>query len=646
MSKKTKTKKKVITGEIHRAKGGFGFLKSDAFDKDVFIARKHMKDAMDGDIAEVALIPMPLWENGPEGFVVNIKERAITELVGTLDKSGKNGFLIPMEKRIKEDVFIPSKWLNGAKDGDKLLVRIRKYPQEDRLAEGDVLKIIARKNDSDRDIKALIFEHGVNAEFSKEIENETRKVANLVLEYTDKKQRLDLRKEEIVTIDGAYSKDLDDAVSLKKNEKGNYVLGVHIADVSEFVREGMALDAEALSRGNSIYLIDYVVPMLPVLLSNKLCSLNEGEDRLTLSCIMEIDKSGKVIEYKISESVIKSSARLVYDEVSDFLEKGKETAKVSAHAEMLKDMQELAEILRKAREELGSIDFDIDEAEFEIDKDGVPVDIFLSERRTANRLIEEFMLIANRTVAEHYFWMEYPFIYRVHEKPLPEKVMELKAFLKGIGLSLPLNEGNIHPLALRNLLDEADKDGKLSLVSAVMVRSMQKAFYSPECLGHYGLAFKQYCHFTSPIRRYADLWIHRMIKHQMHEEFSDEQLSKYREKAKKVSDIVSETERKAISMERELEKLKKAQYMERWIGYEEQGIISGITSFGIFVQLPNTVEGLVKLDTLIDDYYEFDQENYRLVGCNHGRELRLGDSVNVVCTRVDTLIGTIDFRLC
>lgn len=646
MSKKSKTKKKVITGEIHRAKGGFGFLKSDAFDKDVFIARKHMKDAMDGDIAEVALIPMSLWENGPEGFVVNIKERAITELVGTLDKSGKNGFLIPMEKRIKEDVFIPSKWLNGAKDGDKLLVRIRKYPQDDRLAEGDVLKIIARKNDSDRDIKALIFEHGVNAEFSKEIENETKKVANLVLEYTDKKQRLDLRKEEIVTIDGAYSKDLDDAVSLKKNEKGNYVLGVHIADVSEFVREGMALDSEALSRGNSIYLIDYVVPMLPVLLSNKLCSLNEGEDRLTLSCIMEIDKSGKVLEYKISESVIKSSARLVYDEVSDFLEKGKETAKVSAHAEMLKEMEELASCLRKAREELGSIDFDIDEAEFEIDKDGVPIDIFLSDRRTANRLIEEFMLIANRTVAEHYFWMEYPFIYRVHEKPLPEKVMELKAFLKGIGLSLPLNEGNIHPLALRNLLDEADKDGKLSLVSAVMVRSMQKAFYSPECLGHYGLAFKQYCHFTSPIRRYADLWIHRMIKHQMHEEFSDEQLSKYREKAKKVSDIVSETERKAISMERELERLKKAQYMERWVGYEEQGIISGITSFGIFVQLPNTVEGLVRLDTLIDDYYEFDQENYRLVGSNNGREFRLGDSVNVVCTRVDTLIGTIDFRLC
>ena len=646
MSKKSKTKKKVITGEIHRAKGGFGFLKSDAFDKDVFIARKHMKDAMDGDIAEVALIPMSLWENGPEGFVVNIKERAITELVGTLDKSGKNGFLIPMEKRIKEDVFIPNKWLNGAKDGDKLLVRIRKYPQDDRLAEGDVLKIIARKNDSDRDIKALIFEHGVNAEFSKEIENETKKVANLVLEYTDKKQRLDLRKEEIVTIDGAYSKDLDDAVSLKKNEKGNYVLGVHIADVSEFVREGMALDVEALSRGNSIYLIDYVVPMLPVLLSNKLCSLNEGEDRLTLSCIMEIDKSGKVLEYKISESVIRSSARLVYDEVSDFLEKGKATAKVSAHAEMLKEMEELASCLRKAREELGSIDFDIDEAEFEIDKDGVPVDIFLSERRTANRLIEEFMLIANKTVAEHYFWMEYPFIYRVHEKPLPEKVMELKAFLKGIGLSLPLNEGNIHPLALRNLLDEADKDGKLSLISAVMVRSMQKAFYSPECLGHYGLAFKQYCHFTSPIRRYADLWIHRMIKHQMHEEFSDEQLSKYREKAKKVSDIVSETERKAISMERELERLKKAQYMERWVGYEEQGIISGITSFGFFVQLPNTVEGLVRLDTLIDDYYEFDQENYRLVGSNHGREFRLGDSVNVVCTRVDTLIGTIDFRLC
>lgn len=605
-----------------------------------------MKDAMDGDIAEVALIPMPLWENGPEGFVVNIKERMVTELVGTLDKSGKNGFLIPMEKRLKEDVFIPSKWLRGAKNGDKLLVKIRKYPQDDRLAEGEVLKIIARKDDSDRDIKALIYEHDVSIEFPKEIEAETRKVADLVLEYTDVKSRLDLRKEEIITIDGAYSKDLDDAVSLKKNEKGNFVLGVHIADVSEFVREGMALDAEALSRGNSIYLIDHVVPMLPVLLSNKLCSLNEGEDRFTLSCIMEIDRRGKVQEYKICESIIKSSARLVYDEVSDFLEHGKAKDKLEAHGAMLKDMQELAECLKKAREELGSIDFDIDEAEFEIDMNGVPVDISLTERRTANRLIEEFMLIANRMVAEHYFWMEYPFIYRVHEKPLPEKVMELKSFLKGIGISLPLNEGNIHPLALRNLLEEADKDGKLSLVSAVMVRSMQKAFYSPECLGHYGLAFKQYCHFTSPIRRYADLWIHRMIKHQMHEKLSDEQLSKYREKAKKVSDIVSETERKAISMERELEKLKKAQYMESRVGYEEQGVISGITSFGIFVQLPNTVEGLVRFDTLTDDYYEFDQENYRLIGCNHGRELRLGDSVKVVCTRVDTLIGAIDFRLC
>ena len=646
MSKKSKSKKKLITGEIYKAKGGFGFLKCDAFEKDVFIARKHMKDAMDGDIAEVALIPMPLWENGPEGFVVNIKERMVTELVGTLDKSGKNGFLIPMEKRLKEDVFIPSKWLRGAKNGDKLLVKIRKYPQDDRLAEGEVLKIIARKDDSDRDIKALIYEHDVSVEFPKEIEAETRKVADLVLEYTDTRSRLDLRKEEIITIDGAYSKDLDDAVSLKKNEKGNFVLGVHIADVSEFVREGMALDAEALSRGNSIYLIDHVVPMLPVLLSNKLCSLNEGEDRFTLSCIMEIDRRGKVQEYKICESIIKSSARLVYDEVSDFLEHGKANAKLEAHGAMLKDMQELAECLKKAREELGSIDFDIDEAEFEIDKDGVPVDISLTERRTANRLIEEFMLIANRTVAEHYFWMEYPFIYRVHEKPLPEKVMELKSFLKGIGISLPLNEGNIHPLALRNLLEEADKDGKLSLVSAVMVRSMQKAFYSPECLGHYGLAFKQYCHFTSPIRRYADLWIHRMIKHQMHEELSNEQLSKYHEKAKKVSDIVSETERKAISMERELEKLKKAQYMERWVGHEEQGVISGITSFGIFVQLPNTVEGLVRLDTLTDDYYEFDQENYRLVGCNHGRQFRLGDSVKVVCTRVDTLIGAIDFRLC
>lgn len=643
---KSKKKRKLLEGVIRKAKGGFGFLEHEDYEKDIFIRRSHMKDAMEGDVVEVELIPMPLWENGPEGFVVNVKERAVIKVVGTLDKSGKNGFLIPMENRLKEDIFIPHKWLHGARHGDKLIVKIKRYPSEDRLAEGEVVEIIAKADDSDKDIKAIISEHGLIKEFAPEIENETRKVSKLVMEYLDIKSRLDLRNEEIVTIDGAYSKDLDDGVSLKINEAGNYVLGVHIADVSEFVREGMSLDCEALKRGNSVYLINHVVPMLPTLLSNELCSLNEGKDRLTLSCIMEMDRNAKVVDYKICESIIRSKARLVYDEVSDFIEDGKLSAKVKSHAEMLSNMWQLAECLRASREALGSVDFDIDEAEFEIDENGSPIDVFASERRSANRLIEEFMLIANKTVAEHYFWMEYPFIYRVHEKPLPEKVMELKAFLKGVGLSLPLNEGNVHPMALRKLLEEAQESNLMSLVSTVMVRSMQKAYYSPKCLGHYGLAFKQYCHFTSPIRRYSDLWIHRLIKYQMHSRLNADELSAYYDKAEAISKTVSDTERKAISMERELEKIKKAQYMERWIGFEATGVISGVTGFGFFVQLENTVEGLVRLDSLTDDYYDFDKENFKLIGSAKGKEYRLGDRVDVICTRVDTLIGTIDFRLC
>lgn len=647
MRKKGKKNRKniIVEGIIRKTKGGFGFLENDRFDKDIFIRRNHLDSAMEGDRAEVELLPEFLWKGGPEGFVVKIKERATKEIVGTLEKNKKNGFLIPMGDSLKEDVFIPQKWLNGAKNGDKIIVEIRKFPENQKLAEGEVIKIIARANDANRDTKAISEKYGLVKEFSHEVIMETKKVAKEVDGKIDYNKRADFRNLEVVTIDGKSSKDLDDGVSLTINEKGNYILGVHIADVSEFVKEESKLNEEALVRGNSVYLIDYVIPMLPEILSNGLCSLNEGEDRLTLSCIMEINKKGKLIDYRIVESVINSNARLNYDEVSDFLEGNNISCKVEEHKEMLKNMENLALILRKAREDLGSIDFDIDEAEFEIGEKGIPLDIFVSERRIANRIIEEFMLMANKTVAEHYFWVNIPFIYRVHEKPLPEKIAELRLFLRGIGISLPLNEGNLHPLALVNILEKSEEMGLLSLVSTVMVRTMQKAFYSSECLGHYGLAFKYYCHFTSPIRRYSDLWIHRIIKKQLSNDMDKKKSEKYEEEAEIVSKIVSQTERKAISMEREIEKIKKAQFMKKLIGYEAEGIISGVIGNGFFVQLENTVEGLVPIDTLMEDYYLLDKENYRLVGERTGKVYSLGDRVNVICTNVDEVTGRIDFKL-
>lgn len=647
MRKKGKKNRKniIVEGIIRKTKGGFGFLENDRFDKDIFIRRNHLDSAMEGDRVEVELLPEFLWKGGPEGFVVKIKERATKEIVGTLEKNKKNGFLIPMGDSLKEDVFIPQKWLNGAKNGDKIIVEIRKFPENQRLAEGEVIKIIARANDADRDTKAISEKYGLVKEFSHEVIIETKKVAKEVDGKIDYNKRADFRNLEVVTIDGKSSKDLDDGVSLTINEKGNYILGVHIADVSEFVKEESKLNEEALVRGNSVYLIDYVIPMLPEILSNGLCSLNEGEDRLTLSCIMEINKEGKLIDYRIVESVINSNARLNYDEVSDFLEGNNISCKVEEHKEMLKNMENLALILRKVREDLGSIDFDIDEAEFEIGEKGIPLDIFVSERRIANRIIEEFMLMANKTVAEHYFWVNIPFIYRVHEKPLPEKIAELRLFLRGIEISLPLNEGNLHPLALVNILEKSEEMGLLSLVSTVMVRTMQKAFYSSECLGHYGLAFKYYCHFTSPIRRYSDLWIHRIIKKQLSNDMDKKKSEKYEEEAEIVSKIVSQTERKAISMEREIEKIKKAQFMKKLIGYEAEGIISGVIGNGFFVQLENTVEGLVPIDTLMEDYYLLDKENYRLVGERTGKVYSLGDRVNVICTNVDEVTGRIDFKL-
>ena len=460
--------------------------------------------------------------------------------------------------------------------------------------------------------------------------------------------RRDLRGENIITIDGADSKDFDDAVSVKRLDNGNFLLGVHIADVSHYIGEDSPLDKEALKRGNSVYIINQVVPMLPKELSNGICSLNEGEDRLTLSVDMEITPEGDITEHNIYESVIRSKHRMVYTDVSDIIENDDRelAAKYSDIYDMLMDMKELAQILRSKREAAGSLDFDLDEAYITLDEKGVPVSVNLCERRTANRMIEEFMLAANKTVAEQFFWLELPFVYRVHEKPDAEKMQEFRTFLMGLSIRLKGEGGNIHPKALNEVLEQVAGTSYENVVNTVMLRSMKKAFYSTECEGHFGLSMKYYCHFTSPIRRYPDLIIHRIIKEYLHGGIDDERIAVLSKKTQEAAETSSVTERAAIELERDVEKMKKAQYMSYHIGESFEGVISGITGYGMYVELENTIEGLVRLDRMYDDYYDSYPEQYRIVGQRTNKVYSLGQRVTVIVSDADYYEGTIDFRLC
>lgn len=634
-----------IVGVLEKNRAGFGFVRQE--DGDIFVGRRNMGNAMHGDTVTVDLLPEYLWTRSREGIVDKVLERANTEVVGTLETSKKFGFVVADNPRNNDDVFVKKADFRNAQDGDKVVVRITKYPTINASAEGKVIEVISKKGEKTGAIKALIRSHGLLETFPSRVNAEAKAMSKQEISEEEIRRRTDLRSEKIVTIDGAYSKDLDDAVSVERLDNGNYLLGVHIADVSHYVERGGYLDKEALKRGNSTYLLNWVVPMLPKTLSNGICSLNEGEDRLTLSCDMEIDPSGKVVNHEIYESVINNKARLVYDDVSDILEnKDEELIEKNSHIyDELLLMGELADILRKKRKAEGSLDFDIDEAEIVLDEDEVPVEIGIAERRTANRLIEEFMLAANRTIAEHFFWMEVPFIYRVHEKPDPERIMELKAFLASFGLTLPGNPDNIHPRALNALLDSAKGKTYENIIGTVTLRSMKKAFYSTECDGHFGLAAKYYCHFTSPIRRYPDLFIHRVIKLVINGELTDKKLSALKKEAEIAAEISSQTERKSQEMEREVEKIKKAQYMEDKIGKIYDGVISGVTDYGIYVQLPNTVEGMVRLDSIADDYYVLDKANYRLIGEGTRKIYALGDNVKVMVVRADSVAREIDFIL-
>ena len=625
-----KTSGERLTGILEKNRSGFGFVRQEE-GRDIFIRRSNMNGAMHGDLVEVDLLPEYLWERNKEGIIDKVIEHANTEVVGTFQKNKRFGFVVPADKRNNDDVFVKKEFFRNAQDGDTVVVQITQYPAKNASAEGKITEVISRNGEPGGEIKALIRSHGLFETFPSRVNAEAKAKSKEEITEQEISRRTDLRNVNVITIDGATAKDLDDGVSIDRLENGNYLLGVHIADVSHYVEANGYLDKEALKRGNSVYLLSRVVPMLPKVLSNGICSLNQVVDRLTLSCQMEINEQGRVVNHDIFESVINSKARMVYDDVSDILEHHDEEL-IAKYENIYDDivlMGELADILRGKRKEKGSLDFEFDEASILLDEDEVPVEIGIEERRTANRLIEEFMLVANKTIAEHFFWMQLPFIYRVHEKPDTEKIVELKAFLAGFGINLPVNPDNIHPKILNSILEQVEGKPYENIVSTVMLRSMKKAFYSTSCDGHFGLSFTYYCHFTSPIRRYPDLMIHRIIKKSINGEMTDKLLEEIRFHVENAALISSQTERKAQEMEREAEKMKKAQYMQSRIGETFDGVISGVTNFGIYVELPNTVEGMVRLDSLRDDYYDYEEGKYRVIGRRTNRIYALGDQVTI-----------------
>ncbi len=639
IKKKKKKENKYLEGVIKVTAKGFAFVEIEGQDEDVYIHRTKINGAMNDDTVKIELIPSR--GNKPEGMVVKVVLRAKKEIVGIFERQKSFGFVVPQNPR-EDDIFIPKKFTSGAQTGDAVVAKIIKYPEGFDSAEGKITEIIAKKDEPGADIKTLIREKGVIETFPSSVMGEASYVCKGKIEKGD---RVDLRETLLYTIDGDDSKDFDDAVSLRKKENGNYVLGVHIADVAHYVKEDSALDVEAYKRGNSIYLLDRVVPMLPQSLSNGLCSLNPNEDRLTLSIDMEIDKNLKVVDYEIYESIINSKYRLTYNKVSDFIEEGIIPAEENWSNELkenLLEMNKLAVALGCERHKFGSIDFDLDESHIKLNEEGIPIEIGIADRRCANKLIEEFMLMANKVVAEHFYHLEIPFVYRSHSKPEPDTMENLKKFLKGLGISMGGNPDSVHPKQISDIIEGAADTKYGMVVSAVVLRSMQKAVYDTLGEGHFGLAFRYYTHFTSPIRRYPDLLIHRIIKAFL----KGGDVSKYKEISEKASKNCSGTERLAIDLEREVEKLKKAEYMTYHIGEVFDGIISGVTSFGVYVELENTVEGMIRMGDLSNkEIFQYDQESKSAIGMNTGKRYTLGDKITIEVLDSSVEKRQIDFIL-
>ena len=651
MSRKRKIKKPkrnarksmIVEGKLMKNKRGFGFVCPDNGD-DVFVSGRDMNGAMNGDIVRVKARENHRRRGAYEGNIIKIVDRSCQYVIGHLTIQ-RGLYLVDPINNNYDHIMISKKNLGSAKPGDAVKAKIIRYPKGDYIAEGRIKRIVARAGDKDQFILSQMADYSIKPHFSNRVINDTDEKANRI-KIVPSHGRKDYRELMTVTIDGADSKDFDDAISVRKLDNGNYELLVHIADVAEYVREGSALDKEALNRGNSVYLPDRVIPMLPERLSNGECSLNPDVERLTITCSMEIDDEGHVINYDISESIIKSNYRLIYDDVSDMLENNNEEQinKYFDAYPMLTDASELYHILSRRRKRDGSLDFDLPESRIILNEDGEPIDIILSYRRIANRLIEEFMLAANRTVAEHYFWAKKPFAYRVHEKPDTLKMMELKEFLMNLGFCLNGKSDSIKTKELSNILTMLDGKPEESLVSRVMIRTMQKAYYSAECLGHYGLAFKYYCHFTSPIRRYADLLVHRTIKNQIHAGEFISNGTGYNAFLEDACKHISETERNAMELERKVTKHYQVIYMHNHIGSEFDGVVSGVKSHGIYVELENTIEGFISID-LLGKRYIVDEKTYSAIDEISGNIITLGQPVRIRVIDTSPEDGYIDFEL-
>ncbi|MCI9039444.1 MAG: ribonuclease R [Clostridia bacterium] len=634
--------KKDFTGIFRGNEKGFGFVKVEEQEDEIYISRGNTKDAIDGDEVLIKIIEASREDKHQEGKVLKVLKHNKDTFVGVFQKSRNFGFVVPDDRKVNSDIFISKKNCGKAKNNQKVVAQITKFPQGNKSAEGKIIEILGYQDQAGVDMLSLVKEYDLPYEFPDPVIEEATSIKQEVAKK-DIPNRLDLREKEIFTIDGEDAKDLDDAVAVEKLKNGNYLLNVSIADVSYYVKENSLLDREAIVRGTSIYMLDRVIPMLPKELSNGICSLNQGEDRFALTVLMEIDQNGKVISSDIQKSIINVTRRMSYKEVQDILDELDQENPYFSH---FKRMAELANILKQRRRLAGSLELDIPESKIVLDKHGIAVDVKKYEMYFTNELIEQFMLTANETVAEKFYWLEAPFIYRVHEVPDMEKIEELNKFLWNLGYKIKGSKDNIHPKAFAEVLEEIQGKPEERVVSNLVLRTLKIARYGNENKGHFGIASKYYCHFTSPIRRYPDLFIHRIISRYLENNYqlSDEQLEKYGEQSARYAESSSDREKIAQKVERDAEDIKKAEFMQDKIGEEYDGIISSITSFGIFVELENTVEGLIRFDDLGDEYFIYDENKKTLQGEKSKKMYKIGDSIRIRVIFADKLTRRIDFE--
>ncbi|WIL69117.1 MULTISPECIES: ribonuclease R [Staphylococcus] len=647
-SKKSK-QSKLIQGTLSQNKKGFAFLRPEDNDMDdVFIPPTKINRAMDGDTVLVELQNSKGEHKGKlEGEVKSIEKHSVTQVVGTYSEARHFGFVLPDDKRIMQDVFIPKGHNLGAIDGHKVLVQITKYADGTDNPEGQVSAILGHKNDPGVDILSIIYQHGIEIEFPDKVLEEAEAVPDEI-KPSEIEGRRDLRNELTITIDGADAKDLDDAISVKKLDNGHTQLTVSIADVSYYVTEGSALNEEAYDRATSVYLVDRVIPMIPHRLSNGICSLNPQVDRLTLSCQMELDERGHVVNHEIFDSVIHSNYRMTYDEVNEIItDQNEDTRKQYNEVTPMLDLaKDLSERLINMRRRRGEIDFDISEAKVLVNDEGIPTDVELRKRGEGERLIESFMLAANETIAEYFDRLNVPFIYRVHEQPKSERLRQFFDFITNFGLMIKGTGEEVHPSTLQKIQQEVEGQPEQMVISTMMLRSMQQARYDDVNLGHFGLSAEHYTHFTSPIRRYPDLIVHRLIrKYLIDKTMDDKTLNKWEEALPEIADHTSQRERRAIEAERDTDELKKAEYMVQHIGEEYEGIISSVANFGMFIELPNTIEGMVHVSEMTDDYYHFDERQMAMIGERQAKVFRIGDPVTIKVVNVDVDERMIDFQI-